>query len=420
MALDLPPRLRPLADDLHRAGGRALLVGGAVRDHLLGQASKDLDLEVFGLEPTEIERILRRHGKVNTVGRAFGVFKVRLGRHEIDVSLPRRDSKVGPGHRGIAVKGDPSMTVLEAARRRDLTINAILLDPRTGEVIDPVGGVADLQRRVLRAVDPSAFLEDPLRAVRVAQFAARLDFSVDPALVELCATAAVEELPPERIWTEWQKLLIRGQRPSLGLAFLRQARLNARLFPELVDDPPLDHAMDRAVALARHLPEPGPRLAAPMIVWLANTAAPAAVATLDRLMVHRHGGYPLRDRVLAAHAALPASPTTDADLRHLARRAELRIWFIARAALGPEGAANLGPASPATLDQWTERIDALALWTTPPPPLIQGRDLIALGATPGPSVGVQLEALYLRQLDGELTTREAALKAARSLLTAKD
>jgi tRNA nucleotidyltransferase (CCA-adding enzyme) len=405
MPWTVPPRLRRVAEDLRDAGGRACLVGGAVRDLLLDEPIKDLDVEVFGLQADALEGVLRRHGRVNTVGRAFGVFKLRLGDREIDVSLPRRDSKVGPGHRGIAVDGDPSMTVHEAALRRDLTVNAILLDLCTEEVIDPVGGVADLRARRLRAVDGATFLEDPLRAVRVAQFTARLGFRVDDALVALCAGAPLDELPDERIGGEWQKMLLRGRRPSLGLAFLRRSGLLLRLFPALHDDPALDEAVDRAVAAARG--SEGLRLAIPLVTWLDATPGDAVPGILDRLAVHRHLGYPLRDRVIAAHAARDARPHDDAALRRLATRVELAVWLGAHAALRPTDDA---------LAHAQARAEALDILHDAPPPLLQGRDLLALGVPPGPAVGRLLAAIYDRQLDGELTTPDDARAAAIALL----
>src|SRR5207247_8379745 len=129
----------------------------------------------------------------------------------------RRDSKTGTGHKGFTVSGDPSMTVEEAARRRDFTINAMLCDPLTGELIDPHGGLEDLRAKRLRAVDAASFGEDSLRVLRAMQFAARFEFSIDPATVALCRTIPLDDLPSERIWGEFEKLLLRSRRPSIGL-----------------------------------------------------------------------------------------------------------------------------------------------------------------------------------------------------------
>ena len=219
-----------IARTVRDAGGRALVVGGWVRDHLLGVRSKDVDIEVFGLEAERCETLLAGFGSVHAVGRAFGVY--RVAGIDADFSLPRRDSKRGPGHRGFDVRPDPSLDFADAARRRDLTVNSIGLDPLTGEVLDPHGGRRDLERRVLRATDPARFPEDPLRGLRVAQLAARLEMTPDGALVALCRTLDLSELSGERVFEEFTKLLLRAARPSIGFKVLEDTG-QLRFFPEL-------------------------------------------------------------------------------------------------------------------------------------------------------------------------------------------
>jgi tRNA nucleotidyltransferase (CCA-adding enzyme) len=224
------PEVIALARAIAAAGGRALMVGGSVRDRLLGIESKDFDLEVYGLPAERLEEVLRGFGEVIAVGRAFGVLRVKG--IDGDISLPRRDSKTGRGHRGFLVEMDPAMDFTEASRRRDLTMNAMGLDPLTGEVLDPHSGRRDLERKVLRAVDPRTFPEDSLRGLRVAQFAARFQMAPDPELHRLAAALDLSDLPGERMFDEFAKLLLQGVRPSLGLEFLRATDL-LRFFPEL-------------------------------------------------------------------------------------------------------------------------------------------------------------------------------------------
>ncbi|MCZ6796215.1 MAG: HD domain-containing protein [Planctomycetota bacterium] len=226
----IDPEILEVSRKISRAGGRALLVGGSVRDPLLGIESKDHDLEVYGLPLAKLEEVLSGLGEVIRVGRAFGVLRVKG--LDVDFSLPRRDSKTGRGHRGFQVELDPQLTFADAARRRDLTINSMGLDPLTGELLDPHGGKADLERGVLRATDPAHFAEDPLRGLRVAQFAARFAMDADEELERLSAALDLEELPGERLFEEFRKLLLKGRRPSLGLEFLRRTEL-LRFFPEL-------------------------------------------------------------------------------------------------------------------------------------------------------------------------------------------
>jgi tRNA nucleotidyltransferase (CCA-adding enzyme) len=210
---------------LAAAGGRAFLVGGAARDLVLsGEPPKDLDIEVFGLSPDAVRSTLERFGKVDAVGASFGVYKLRTPDGEVDVSLPRRENKAGRGHKGFIVAPDPTMTPEQAAARRDFTVNALMLDPLTGEVLDFFGGRADWQARVLRHVGP-AFAEDPLRVLRAMQFCARWGFTLESQTAVLCRTLSGEfdTLPKERVWGEWRKWGERGRFPSAGLRALEDA-----------------------------------------------------------------------------------------------------------------------------------------------------------------------------------------------------
>src|SRR6185369_3813946 len=217
--VELPDTVSSLAQAVHEAGGRALLVGGCVRDELMGAQAKDWDLEVYNLDAVRLREVLDQFGPVNVVGESFTVYK--LGGH-LDVSIPRRERKTGHGHKGFVIEGDPSMSVEEAARRRDFTINAIMQDPLTGELIDPYDGRRDIERRILRAVSADTFAEDSLRVLRAAQFAARFQFDIDADTVEICRGIDLTDLPAERIWGELEKLLLQAVQPSIGLEWLRK------------------------------------------------------------------------------------------------------------------------------------------------------------------------------------------------------
>lgn len=206
------------------------MVGGCVRDRLMGREAKDWDVEVYEVEPARLRALLDRMGRVNVVGEAFTVYK--LGR-DLDVSLPRRERKSGRGHRGFVIEGDPRMSVGEAARRRDFTVNAVLEDPLTGDLLDPFGGRADLERKLLRAVSPETFVEDSLRVLRAAQFAARFEFDIEPETVRLCRSIDLTDLPAERVWGELEKILLVAPRPSVGLRWLDRLGALEQLFPEL-------------------------------------------------------------------------------------------------------------------------------------------------------------------------------------------
>ena len=227
---DLLDAVRTVAGLVKEAGGRALMVGGAVRDLLLGAASvKDVDIEVFGVAPERLQKILGEKFAFDPCGVSFGVLK--LHHFDIDVSLPRRESKRGIGHKGFLIDSDPNLSVPEAASRRDFTVNAMYYDPLAGAFEDPYGGRADLATRTLRHVSPK-FVEDPLRVLRGMQFIARFDLHPASETIELCRTVTMEDLPPERLFEEWAKLLTKGNQIARGLAFLRATGW-VRYFPEL-------------------------------------------------------------------------------------------------------------------------------------------------------------------------------------------
>src|SRR6185503_18196681 len=221
-------RARAIAAAVRSAGGRALIVGGWTRDRLMGRQAPDIDLEVFGVPPERLRQVLESFGRVEAVGESFQVYKIG----DIDVSLPRRDSKAGRGHRGFIVSGDPDMSIDEAARRRDFTVNAISWDPLTEEYFDPYDGRGDLERRILRVVDPQTFGDDSLRVLRAVQLAARFELALDPATAALCREIPLDDLPSERVWGEIEKLLF-ARRPSVGFALAMALGIVARLFPEL-------------------------------------------------------------------------------------------------------------------------------------------------------------------------------------------
>lgn len=400
---DVPPLVRAIAERCHQQGGTAWLVGGSVRDHLMGLPIKDWDLEVHGIGVDELEALLRHHGRVDAVGRAFSVFKLHKHGVEYDISIPRRDSKAGPGHRGIEATGDPTLSPKEAARRRDLTVNAIMLDVRTGEICDPWHGQRDIEARVLRPVDHDTFLEDPLRALRAVQFMARLDFRASPELSALCIAAALDELPEERVLLEWAKLLVKGRAIAQAMRFARDTRILSRVFPEHPHAPERDDALDRAVPHRDLLHEEGPKLALMGAVWLARLPAGVAGATADRLKLFRWFGHNTRDILLAAAAHVDDPIATDADLRWLSTRAHVETTLYARDAL--DGLDDLSGR--------LARAAALGVLHEAPRPLLQGRDLKGMLA-PGPAMGRVLKAVYALQMDGAVTTDEEARAEARA------
>jgi tRNA nucleotidyltransferase (CCA-adding enzyme) len=447
-----------IAEAVRAAGGRALVVGGWVRDRLLGRASKDVDIEVFGLAGDRLHGVLDGLGRVEPVGASFPVFKVAgLGNGGIDVALPRRESKSGRGHRGFVVEGDPGMSIADAARRRDFTVNAIGWDPLTGGYEDPFDGRADLARQVLRAVDPATFGDDSLRVLRAVQFAARFAFTLEPSTAALCRAIPLDDLAPERVWGEIEKLLLQAERPSLGFALALDLGVVDRVLPELrpLVGCPQDaewhpegdvwvHTLlviDQARAANADLDRP--RLTAVMLGAVCHdlgkpsttamiegrlrspnheqAGVEPTLALLDRLNVQSVGGYDVRGQVvgLVAHHLKPgmfhkAPYVGDGAFRRLAQKVDLELLVrLARA----DCRGRTGTFDCSAMEWFLDRARTLGVEHRPPDPLLMGRHLLELGVPPGPRVGELLKAVYEQQLDGEVETLEAALESARRLIS---
>lgn len=450
---DHAKRARQIAEGVGDAGGRALIVGGWVRDRLEGRESKDVDLEVFGVPADRLRRLLETFGRVETVGESFQVYKSG----DIDVSLPRRESKSGRGHKGFDITGDPSMSVDEAARRRDFTINAIAWDPLTGEYIDPFDGRRDLARRILRAVDATTFADDSLRVLRAIQFAARFDLTLDETTRRLCRETPLDDLPAERIWTEIEKLLL-APRPSIGLSLAMELDIVRKLFPELQalsgcpQEPEwhpegdvwvhnlqvVDQARQRitdlerpqqiAVMLGALCHDFGKPLTTALIDGRIRSldheeqGVPPATTFLDRLNVHSMDGYDVRRQVLgivAQHLKPGAwfkvrDQVGDGAFRRLAHKVDLEL--LARVAKADCLGREPGRFDCSAMDWFLERARALGVEHRPPAPILLGRHVLALGLTPGPRVGEILKAVYEQQMDGTVKELDEALAAARKLL----
>ncbi|HST51291.1 MAG TPA: HD domain-containing protein [Pyrinomonadaceae bacterium] len=461
MPSPVPEKILKLARAVRDAGGRALLVGGCVRDRLLGCSVKDWDVEVYGVEPSILRSLLDGLGRVNVVGEAFTVYK--LGR-DLDVSLPRRERKTGRGHRSFFIEGDPSMTVEDAARRRDFTVNAILEDPLDGEVIDPFGGRADIERKLLRAVSPETFVEDSLRVLRAAQFAARFEFRIEEETIELCRAIDLTDLPAERIWGELEKILLGARRPSIGLRWLDELNVNGQLFPELDalkgvpqedewhPEGPVDvHTRltcDRARELIDDLDQPR-RLTVMLAALCHDFGKPSTtefidgrtrsrghdeagvaptLSFLDRLKIFTLEGYDVRtqtaalvrDHLKPGEFYRRRGEITEGAFRRLARRCELELLYrVAKA-------DSLGRNAPwvprerwftAEAQEWfIERARELSVEKRPPAPLLMGRHLLEMGLKPSPLFGDIAPEVYEMQLDGLVRTLEEAEREARTLI----
>lgn len=454
-ALEPLERARRIATAVRDAGGRAYIVGGWVRDRLLGLTSKDIDLEVFGLPAEPLRKTLEALGRVEAVGESFQVLKIA----DVDVSLPRRESKSGRGHKGFIVSGDPTMSLEEAARRRDFTINAMSWDPLgpDGTLIDPYGGRQDLDARVLRMVDASTFGDDSLRVLRAVQFVARFDLTLDSATADACRKTPLDDLPAERVWGEIEKVLS-ASRPSIGFALALELGIVERLFPEwhaLVGCPqePEWHpegdvwvhtlqVIDQARTRVDDLPRPE-RLAIMLGAVCHDFGKPAttafidgrirsidheeqgvapASAFLDRLNIHSLDGYDVRRQVLGmvAQHLKPGmwfktrDEVGDGAFRRLAQKVDLQL--LARLAKSDCLGREPGRFNCDAMDWFLERARMLGVEHRAPEPLLMGRHLIALGVQPGPRMGEILKAVYEQQLDGTVRSLDEAVQVATTLV----
>ncbi len=436
-----------------QAGARdCLFVGGYVRDFLLGIESKDIDIEVYGLNYEEIAGALGGHFRISVVGQSFGVIKVGPN---IDVSIPRRESKTGIGHTGFHVETDSNLTPLEAFGRRDFTINAIgmRLD---GSLCDPYDGQGDLARKILRATT-DAFGEDPLRVLRGMQFAARFGFDTEPRTMELCRSLLpeFETLAAERVWAEWYKWATKGRYPSKGLQFLRDTNWIEK-FPELAlligcnqnpnwhpEGDVFAHTLwvcDEAERLARETPLSENERAELMFAtlchdfgkpatlnyteehgWLspehAAVSGPLAKTFLNRMKAPHHVVAKVIPLILEhmVPSQIPADEIpADTTVRRLAVRlapTSIRMWGHLCLA-DRRGCGGLKNREGRVI-HWLNVAERLSLLDGPPAPLLQGRDLIPLGMESGPEMGILLKAAYEAQLDGVIQTPEEAVTWAK-------
>ena len=456
---NIPQKVIDLATAVRESGGRAMLVGGCVRDELMGIEPKDWDVEVYGVEPAKLRKILDDIGDVNVVGEAFTVYKIG---GDLDVSIPRRERKVASGHRGFVVEGDPDMSFEEACSRRDFTINAVLKDTLTGEIVDPFDGRGDIDRKTLRMVSRETFAEDSLRVLRAAQFAARFEFDIDAETVEVCSAINVTDLPKERIWGEFEKLLLQAKRPSIGLEWLYDLGVVSQLFPEMqslvgVPQEPEWHpegdvdvhtlmVVDEARKLIDELDHP--RQVTVMLGALAHdfgkppttefidgrtrsrghdeAGVEPTLTFLDKLGIFTLDGYDVRNQIvqLVRYHLTPGmfykSKPGDGAFRRLARKVEPDLLYrVAKAdSLGrnPEWLPKEKWFKAEAQEWFIEKVRELNIERKAPQSILMGRHLLELGLSPSPQFKNIIDAVYEKQLDGQIQNLDEAIEEARRML----
>lgn len=443
--------LRRIEHTIRRGGGRIWLVGGCVRDLMLGRQPHDLDIEIVGLPPGQVHTLLAEHFSVQFVGKTFEIFK--LQGLPIDLSIPSRILTDDTSLPGLLRQADPHMPIDEALARRDFTINAMAWDPDTMELRDPFNGRGDLDARILRHAS-NQFTEDPLRVLRGMQLSARFDLTVAPETTTLCHTLSQEGQPCERLWEEWKKLLLHGSKPSRGLQFLRHCGW-LRFYPELealegcLQDPVwhpegdvwvhtlhcLDwfatertgHALDDLVVglgvLCHDFGKPATTREEYGHVTARGHESEGAGPTkrfLDRL-TNQHA---LIDDVVAlvrCHLrprALYDAKASDSAIRRLATHIQ-RIDRLVRVARADHAGRPPKPFDGFPAGAWLlDRAQRLTIDRQAPSPIIMGRHLLELGVQPGSDMGRLLDDCYEAQLDGDFGTLEEGLTYIKNRLSA--
>jgi tRNA nucleotidyltransferase/poly(A) polymerase len=350
-----------------------------------------VDVEVHGIAQDRLAHLLQELGQTRLVGRSFPVFKLRVGESVLDVSLPRADSRDSVS--------DPSLGLAEAARRRDLSINALAQDLLTEEIADPCGGLVDLEARRLRAAFAPRFGDDPLRALRAVRFAATLGFRPDRELVALCQAQDLRAEPVERVRRELVKMLLNGPASAWALGFGQEAGVWGQILPE-VEGCDLD-ALAACLARIRRdtVTGQGAVEAVHWAVLLSPAGEGRAEGALDRLRLVQVAGYPVRQQVRSALRAQErlASDPSDADLRRLAEDTDLPVALAVAEALGTSSAEAL-----------RERASWLGVFAGPLPALVTGRKLASWGVPHGPEMGETLRAVRAAQLAGEVEDEAGA------------
>lgn len=430
----------------------AYLVGGCVRDWLLGCPVKDFDIEVFGLDYDRLVAALQRWGKTDLVGRSFGVVKLTLPQQQtFDFTIPRRDSKVAPGHKGFQIAFDPAIGPREAAARRDFSINSLMYDPREKRLLDFFGGEKDLRHRVLRHTT-EAFVEDPLRVLRGMQFAARFGLRAGPETIELCRSMKghYSELAVERVREEWFKWASKSTIPSAGLQFLAATEWIEH-FPELtalrgVPQEPTWHPEGDVFVHTCHCCDalvnlPGWQAAdeeTRIVLSFAilthdfgkvSTTIESCKDGESRIISpgHEEASVPLAESFLGRFRTPIAIVERVVPLvrNHMAHVQEVSDRTVRRLSnrLQPENIEDLclvmtadasgrpprPPTVPTVVTKLREKAGELEVHQSAPKAILLGRHLLKLGMAPGPDMGALLNRAYEAQLEGRFFELAGAL-----------
>jgi tRNA nucleotidyltransferase (CCA-adding enzyme) len=456
--MKLPKIIETISKVLLEKNAKAIVVGGSVRDHFLELSIKDYDVEVYGMSTLEeLEDILSKYGSVNLVGKSFGVLKFVYEGEEYDFSFPRTEQKVSEGHRGFDVRCDGELSFKEASLRRDFTVNAIGYDIEEKVFIDPYGAKDDMKTKTLRHINDETFKEDPLRVYRAVQFCARFSYLLEEETFKLCKEMVeqgmLEELPKERVYIEFKKLLLKSSKPSIGFELMRKLGI-LKYYPELeaiVDVPqsPKWHpegdvwvhtlmSVDKMVTLKTDDEKHNLKMMFAILCHDFGKATHTQI-TPEKISAIGHelaGLEPTQSFLyrlteehdfinsilpLVEHHLAPSiyfrGKAKNSTIRRLSTKVNIEeLVTVARADfLGRTTEESLSGVYKA--GEWLlKKAEELDVYNEPPKPLLQGRDLIALGIEPSKKYKILLDSVYKEQIEGKLVNKETAISYLLELL----
>ncbi len=426
--------VKRIAERIKLHGGTAYYVGGYVRDRILGIENKDIDIEVHGVEVEALRELLSNFGEILEIGESFGIFTIKGT--DIDIAVPRTERAVGRGHRDFIISADPFIGTKKAAQRRDFTVNALMENVLTGEIIDHFGGLTDLENKVLRHVNDNTFPEDPLRVLRLCQFAARFGFTPARETLALCRKIDLSALSAERVEGELKKALLKAEKPSVFFETLREAGGLDFRFPELkaligVPQNPVYHpegdvwthtmqVLDRAAAYRERTSSPFAFMLTAIVHDMGKAVTTKEINGVYHAYNHEKEGLPIVKEFLSRITKEKdvISYAVNMTLLHMKPlvmlRADSKMKSFNKLFDGSVSPTDLiyfalsdsGEDEDSTGRQLFEKLDTFNEIMSRP--FVQGRDLIKAGLKPGKSFSEILSLAHKLRLAG--VSKEVALR----------
>ena len=402
---EYPNKLNKIFEKLNKLNLTPIIIGGYVRDFFLNTPSKDIDIEIYGLDNiSELSSILKEFGKVYEVGKSFGVCKLQVDSLELDFSMPRIDNKISKGHRGFEIITKKELDYKTAASRRDFTINSIGYDTLNKQILDPFNGLDDLTTKTLKIVDKNSFIEDPLRVFRAVSMCARFALDVDKTTTELCIKMVKEgminELAHERIFEEFKKLFLKSKKPSIGLEFLKKIG-GFSFFDELDISDSLwkktMQSLDRYETNKQNYNEDDNKTNVKLLLVLLSyhLEDKSIISFISKLTNEKKMADDIIDIINTSK--ILRNDTSTYTLRKIATKVKLQEVFSILDALGLDISSSY------------EKALKLNIMSKPMTKLLHGRDLISLGLKPSPLFNKILNEAYESQLHSKFDNYEDAL-----------